>query len=396
MGRVPTVAGMTTSWGRVSLLYGIGVLAAGQLGIVPPLVPALQRDLGLSLAMAGMTVSIVTLVGAVLGLLAGGWSERVGHARALRIGILTMASAAALCAASDDATTLLAARGLAGIGYLLVVVAGPSLMASTSEPRHHAVTLSLWGTFVPAGIAIAGLVAADFADRAGWRLVFAGDAVVLALALALALIVALGAVPDLRAPQPGPGTVTLRWLGTSVPLAIAFFCFALIFLALAGLLPAFFVERRGLSAADAGRFIAIATACGIAGSLLAAWMMRRGVSPGRLIAVGLITSAVLAAFSFSAAAPVPLAVAGFAVSFALGGLVPAAAFASVPLIAVDARAIGPINGLLAQAGSLGSLAGPPLLALWVEWAGWSLAPVLLLAIAAIGAAHALAVVPPRR
>jgi MFS family permease len=383
---------MTTSWGRISLLYGIGVLAAGQLGIVPPLVPALQRDLGLSLAMAGMTVSIVTLVGAALGLIAGGWSERVGHARTLRIGILIMASAAALCAASDDATTLLAARGLAGVGYLLVAVAGPSLMVSTSEPKHHAFTLSLWGTFVPVGIAIAGLVAADFADRAGWRMVFAGDAVV----LALALIVALAAVPDLRAAQPSPGAITLRWLGPSVPLSIAFFCFALLFLALAGMLPAYFVERRGLAAADAGRFMAIATAFGIAGSLLAAWMMRRGVSPGRLIAVGLITSTVIAAFAFSAAAPVPLAVAGFAISFALGGLVPAAAFASVPLIAVDTRAIGPINGLLAQAGSLGSLAGPPLLALWVEWAGWSLAPVLLLAVAAIGAASALAVVPPRR
>ncbi|TAJ39702.1 MAG: MFS transporter [Reyranella sp.] len=387
---------MTTSWGRISLLYGIGVLSAGQLGIVPPLVPALQRDLGLSLAMAGMAVSIITLVGAVLGLLAGGWSERVGHARALRIGILTMASAAALCAASHDATTLLAARGLAGIGYLLVVVAGPSLMASTSEPRHHAFTLSLWGTFVPVGIAIAGLVAAGFADRAGWRMVFAGDAVVLALALIVALIVARGAAPDLRAPQPSPSAVTLRWLGPAVPLSLGFFCFALLFLALAGLLPTYLVERCGLAVAEAGRFIAIATAFGIAGSLLAAWMMRRGVLPGMLIAVGLITSTVIAAFAFSAAAPVPLAVTGFAVSFALGGLVPAAAFASVPLIAVDPRAIGPINGLLAQAGSLGSLAGPPLLALWVEWAGWSLAPVLLLAVAAIGAASALVVAAPRR
>jgi hypothetical protein len=57
------------------------------------------------------------------------------------------------------------------------------------------------------------------------------------------------------------------------------------------------------------------------------------------------------------------------------------------------RAIGPINGLLAQAGSLGSLAGPPMLAFWVEGAGWSLAPVMLLTVAAIGAACALAVKP---
>jgi sugar phosphate permease len=101
---------------------------------------------------------------------------------------------------------------------------------------------------------------------------------------------------------------------------------------------------------------------------------------------------VIAALSFGAPS-LPLAVAGFAVSFGLGGLLPAAAFASVPLVAADRRAIGPINGLLAQTGSLGSLAGPPLLALWVEGTGWSMAPAMLLAIAAIGAASALAVKP---
>ncbi|MDP1752351.1 MAG: hypothetical protein Q8L22_23110, partial [Reyranella sp.] len=201
---------------------------------------------------------------------------------------------------------------------------------------------------------------------------------------------------DIRATRPaGPVAAPRRWLGASIPLSIAFFCFALLFLALAGLLPAYLVDRRGLAADEAGRLVAIATAFGIAGSLLAGWMMRRGVAPGRLTAAGLIGSAVVAAFAFGMAAPVPLAIAGFTLSFALGGLVPAATFASVPRLAADASAIGPINGLLAQAGSLGSLAGPPLLALWVGWAGWSLAPVLLLAIAAIGAASALAIAAPR-
>ena len=82
---------------------------------------------------------------------------------------------------------------------------------------------------------------------------------------------------------------------------------------------------------------------------------------------------------------------GFALSFAVGGLVPAATFASVPQVAASPRAIGPINGLVAQAGSLGSLAGPPLLAVWVDWTSWPFAPLLLLTIAVLGAAAALAV-----
>jgi MFS family permease len=376
---------MTTSWSRIALLYALGVLAAGQLGIVPPLVPDLKRDLGLSLAVAGAAVSVITLVGAVLGLPAGGWSQRIGHARALAIGLAIMAVGAALCAAASDAITLLAGRTLAGIGYLLVVVAGPSLMAMTAEPRHQPIALSLWGTFVPTGIALAGLVTAAFAD-AGWRTIFAVDLVL----LAAAVIVAVVAVPNDRGvghddEKPPSGALT-----SSLPLAFAFFCFALLFLAVAGLLPAWLVERRGLAAADAGRIAAIATAFGIAGSLLAGSLMRAGVSPGPLAAIGLVGSMALAALCFTVL-PLPIAVVGFALSFAVGGLVPAATFASVPQVAASPRAIGPINGLVAQAGSLGSLAGPPLLAVWVDWTSWPFAPLLLLTIALLGAAAALAV-----
>jgi predicted MFS family arabinose efflux permease len=381
---------MTTSWSRIALLYALGVLAAGQLGIVPPLVPVLQHDLGLSLAVAGTAVSVITLVGAVLGLPAGGWSQRIGHGRALAIGLAIMAVGAALCAAANDAATLLAGRTLAGIGYLLVVVAGPSLMSMTAEPRHQPIALSLWGTFVPTGIALAGLVTAAFAD-AGWRTIFAVDLVF----LAAAVIVAVVAVPNDRSAgredeKPPSGALT-----SSLPLAFAFFCFALLFLAVAGLLPAWLVERRGLAAADAGRIAAIATAFGIPGSLLAGSLMRAGVSAGRLAAIGLLGSMALAALCFTVL-PLPVAVVGFALSFAVGGLVPAATFASVPLVAANPRAIGPINGLVAQAGSLGSLAGPPLLAVWVGWTGWPFAPLLLLTIAMIGAAAAFAIRPSHR
>ena len=119
--------------------------------------------------------------------------------------------------------------------------------------------------------------------------------------------------------------------------------------------------------------------------------MRRGVSAGRLAALGLIASTVSPPCASPQRCPCRSPSQASRYRSRSGGLVPAAAFASVPLVAVSARAIGPINGLLAQAGSLGSLAGPPLLALWVEGAGWASAPVLLLAIAAVGAACALAV-----
>jgi MFS family permease len=205
------------------------------------------------------------------------------------------------------------------------------------------------------------------------------------------MVVAIAALPRVQSlARRADRRLPFEQLGASLPLAAAFVCFALLFLALAGLLPAYLVDQRGLGADAAARLVAVATALGIIGSLAAAWLLRRGVAPGRLIAIGLVASTAIAALSFGSVSA-PLDIGGFALSFAVGGLVPAATFASVPMVTTDARAIGPINGLLAQAGSLGSLAGPPLLALWVEWLGWPTAPVMLIVIAAIGAATALRV-----
>jgi MFS family permease len=376
---------MATSWARVVILYGFGVLAAGQIGLAPPLIPTLQRDLGMSLAGAGAIVSIMTLVAAVLGLPAGSWSERIGHARALRGGLLILAAAAVVAARSDSASLLLAARAVAGVGYLLVVIASPSLITLTAELRHQSAALSLWSTFVPVGIALAEAMSAGFLEGAGWRLIFVADAVVLGGATLLATLT----IPaTLTRRQPGQ-RFSRELLAGSARLTVAFFCFAWLFLAVAGLLPAYLVERRGLSEASAGQLVAIVTLFGILGSLVAGWLMRRRTTASLVMAAGLLASTLVAGLCFSLRLPISAEVAGFALSFALGGLAPAAAFASVPIIARDARAIGPINGLVAQAGSLGSLAGPPLLALWVGWAGWASAPILLLSVAAVGAICAL-------
>jgi sugar phosphate permease len=197
--------------------------------------------------------------------------------------------------------------------------------------------------------------------------------------------------PDRLTPMPGSAVRGRDLGGAPLLLAISFFCFALTFLGMAGLLLTYFIEARGFSLERATSLIAPTTACGAVGSLIAGWLMRRGASPWTLCAVGLTGAMALAVVVFQAAAPDGAVIAATTLSFTLGGLVPAAGFAAVPLLAREVRAIGPLNGLLAQAGSLGSLLGPPVLALWVEMAGWAMAPALLLAVALIGSACVLAI-----
>ncbi len=210
---------------------------------------------------------------------------------------------------------------------------------------------------MPTGIALAGLVTAGFAE-AGWRTIFAVDLVLLAAAVFVTVV----AVPrDTSVPRDAEKPPTGA-LASSLPLAAAFFCFALLFLAVAGLLPAWLVERRGLAAADAGRIAAITTAFGIAGQPSGglADARRRLARPARR------RSACWARWRWPRFA-------------SRRCRCPWPSWASrCPSRSADwcqrrpsrrcrwsprtPRAIGPINGLVAQAGSLGSLAGPPLLA----------------------------------
>jgi hypothetical protein len=101
---------------------------------------------------------------------------------------------------------------------------------------------------------------------------------------------------------------------------------------------------------------------------LAGSLMRIGVSPGRWP-----RSACWARRRWPAllhVLPLPIAVVGFALSFAIGGLVPAATFASVPLVAANARAIGRSTAWWRRPAAWGRWPVRLLLAVWVDWTSW--------------------------
>ncbi|MGH8868550.1 MAG: hypothetical protein ACRDYU_11200, partial [Actinomycetes bacterium] len=83
-----------------------------------------------------------------------------------------------------------------------------------------------------------------------------------------------------------------------------------------------------------------------------------------------------------------VAVAGGTLMLANGVLV-GAVFAAVPRVAGNVRAVDVASGVVAQAGSLGSLLGPPLVAAAVGVAGWGTVPAAA-AVCAGGAAWLLA------
>jgi len=379
-----------TPWSRIGLIYASGILGAMQTGLVAPIVPLLQHDLGLSLAFMGWILSAITAIAALLGTVAGAWTERIGLARAIKGGLLVMAAVAVLGALADSGGVLLATRIVLGFGYLGVVVAGPPLISRLAAPEDRSFALAIWGAFVPIGIALAEGLAGQFLDSLGWRGLFWGDAAII-VAFAIPVLFLLHDVPHVHDVARGPPFWRVYLMRGPLLMNLAFLTFAFAFMIFAGMEPAYLTEARGVAAEEAGRIVALATLCGIPGSLMAGWLIRKGARPARLALIALVVPALASLLIFLPGLSLTTMTTATVIAFLVGGMMPGAIYALLPLVAPEPKQFAPVNGLLTQLGSFGSLIGPPIFATWTENAGWDSSAVPLIVSAALGCACVIAV-----
>ncbi|MEU1628017.1 hypothetical protein ABZ746_22295 [Streptomyces sp. NPDC020096] len=195
------------------------------------------------------------------------------------------------------------------LGYVVVVIAAPVLlMRLGGSGRRTTAALAVWGTFMPVGLALGA-----FADGALLR----------------------GAGPGAAEPgadyrQTGGG---VRRLVQPTALALGFATISGAIVAFVAMFPSYLHERLGLPVADTGTLTGAVSFVGVAGGFASSWLLCRGANIAMVFTAGLL---------------MPL---GAFVAFAgVGG-------------------IGTANGLVAQLGSVGSLAGPPVVGLAVGAAG---------------------------
>jgi MFS family permease len=368
----------------VLLVYGTGVLAAAALGKVAPAVSLLRADLGLSLGGAGWLISAITVVPALLGTPAGLWVRRRGGRRALLAGLAILAVTGVAGAGAPGVGWMLAARVVEGVGFLLVVVAAPTLLVQMAAREDQPAVLALWGTGIPVGLAVSAAAGGALAPL-GWRLWLTVPSVLaVPAAVASALLVPPDSPAGAAAGRPAGGA-RLRLADLRAPALLAGgFCAAVVIGgAVLGMLPAFLEEERRAGIAAGGTATALVALCSVLGSLVAGWLLGRGVGLRALAAAGLLMPlaswpVVWAGGSFGGS------VLAAAALMAANGVVVAGVFAAVPRVAAAPDHLAVVNGLVAQLGSVGSVLGPPLFAWAAVAAGWRVLPPLVAAFTVLG------------
>lgn len=363
-----------TRWDIVTLAILAGVVAAVQVGKVPPALPILRAELGIGLITAGWVASLVNICGATLGVASGLLIDRAGPRRLMLASLLIMGVGGWLGAVAESGATLLVSRFLEGLGLVGVVVTAPAIVRAACRPADRNLALGLWGAYLPGGVAVALIAAPAMMEAFGWRGFWWSN---VALILGFTVVAAIGLAPrhwpmtDTTAPVERPRVLTT--LGRAGPwlFGICFCVYALMFFAVTVWLPSFLIETMGWSLGEAALGVALVVVANIAGNLISAALMHRGVQRWKLLFAAYAGYIVFSWFIFAEPAP-DLARLPAAMLFTLiGGLLPAACMAGGAAHARNNAEVATMSGIIVQGANTGSLMGAPVMAVAITlFGGW--------------------------
>ncbi|MFJ3823155.1 MFS transporter [Streptomyces nodosus] len=166
---------------RISSATGKWILLTTVLGssmtlldstVVNVALPRIGKDLDADLAALQWTVNayLVTLAGLIL--LGGALGDRFGRRKVFVVGVVWFAGASLLCGLSPDATFLVAARALQGVGGALLTPGSLALIQASFHPDDRARAVGLWSGFGGIGAAAGPFLGGWLVDGPGWRWVF--------------------------------------------------------------------------------------------------------------------------------------------------------------------------------------------------------------------------------
>ncbi|HSU77483.1 MAG TPA: MFS transporter [Burkholderiales bacterium] len=366
-------------------MFAGGLVAGAYMTKVPPVLPQLRAELGLTLVEATFIVTTFNVLGMLVGVLAGVLSDRYGRRRLALGGLALLGAGGAIGAAAHDFALLLASRFVEGVGFILFAVPAPALMSALSrDARERAKALSIWSAYMPTGGTLALLAAPLFVAFANWR--------VLWLALAAAAVLAAFVLARTVPAGPPARVASLRLVRESLArpgnmaMALLFACYVAQWTSIMVWLPTFLAEH-GASTAVAASATALMVLVNAPGNLAGGWLLARGVPRGMLVVAASVIAALCEIGMLLPFLPGALRFMLVLAFSACAGVIPASIFAGLPVHAPSSQHIATGNGMVLQFSNLGQFFGPLAIA-WIasRYGGWEATLWAMLAFGAAGAA----------
>jgi len=374
-----------TSWRGIWAVFAGGLVAGAYMTKVPPTLPALRVELGLSLVESTFIVTTFNVLGMLVGMIAGMLGDRFGRKRLSLTGLGLMAVGGAFGAAVDNFAPLLASRFIEGVGFIMFAVPAPAPMsAMAANASDRAKALGLWSAYMPSGGTIALLLAPLLIVSWSWRALW------LVFALAAALAAVLMALTVSETPRAKVSSFRLVTESLTQPgniaMSVLFACYVAQWTSVMVWLPTFLTEH-GASTAGAAVATALMVMVNVPGNLLGGWLLSRGIPRGRLVIAAAVIIALCEIGMLPSALPGDARFVLVLVFSFFAALMPASIFAGLPLHARSPAHIATGTGMVQQASNIGQFFGPLAIA-WIasRFGAWEASLWVMLAFAAGAAA----------
>lgn len=362
---------------RAGAVVFAGIAVAMNVGKLPPALPVLQDEFGLSLVQVSWMVSLFMLGPALIGGIAGSAADRLDPRTSMIAGLLLSALTGALGAFAATPAVLFLSRALESVGFLMTVLPAPALIARIVPRTRVRGWLGVWSAYMPAGMGIALLATPAVMSAVGWRGVWLAASAVAALAATLVALVHPTSPPaEAKTPTPDEARIanlvrqTLRAPGPWL-LALCFLFYAGQFTAIFSFLPSIY-QDAGLSPQWSATLTAIAVMINMVGNLAAGFLLQHGVSRAALVVGAGIAMAVCEWIAFGSGLAFAWRYAAILLLSASAGLIPGTLFATAPFYAPSLLAVSTTVGAMQQGSSLGQLLLPLAIAALVQYTGgWS-------------------------
>ena len=161
-------------------------------------VPAVQKDMGISLGTLNTAISLTGLFSGILIVVAGGLSDRIGRKRITSIGLILNIIGSLCLILAQETTLFIIGRAIQGFSAACIMPATIALVKTYYDGCDRQRALSYWSFGSWGGGGITSFAGGLIATSMGWRWIFVFSIVITLLSMFL-----IKDVPESKADQKG-------------------------------------------------------------------------------------------------------------------------------------------------------------------------------------------------
>ena len=157
--------------------------------VVNVALPAIQKDLHMSVSALEWVVSGYALSFAVLMLSGGKLADMLGRRLIFVLGLAIFASSSLACGLAGSPSVLIAARVVQGLGAAFMMPATLSIISATFPPKQRGTAIGIWAGVSALALAIGPLVGGLITEHISWNWIFYINVPVGALGIVAAVVI---------------------------------------------------------------------------------------------------------------------------------------------------------------------------------------------------------------